>query len=334
MIQNAIKKVIEGKSLTLKEAGDIIDFIADNKALPSQIGAFLTSLKMKGETVDEITGFALKMREKALKINMDEIDTVVDSCGTGGDCSNSFNISTASAILASASGLMVAKHSNFGFTSLCGSSNVVEALKISFTKSPQEITKLLKKNNIVFIHAPYFHKCTQNVNSVRKELGIRTVFNYLGPLTNPVSPTGQVLGVANTEIAQTMAEVLNNLGCKKAMVVCGQDPVIDEISICGKTLVYKLEKGKIEHFEIFPEDFGFTRANIKDIEGGTPETNAKIIKDIFNGVIDGAKLDAVLINTAALLWVGDKTDSIENGIKLAKNLISEGLAKKKLKQIS
>ena len=334
MIVGAIKKISEGKNLTSEEAGDLIDFIAEGKALPSQIGAFLTALKMKGETPDEITGLALKMREKALKIDLSGLKNIVDSCGTGGDCSNTFNISTASAILASASAqfsdFAVAKHSNFGFTSQCGSSNVLEALKISFTKSPEECTKFLKKNSIVFIHAPYFHKCTSNVNSVRKEIGIRTVFNYLGPLTNPASPTGQVLGVSNPALAPKIAEVLNNLGCKKAMVVCGQNPTLDEISICGKTLVYKLEKGKIENYELHPEDFGFNIAKLEDITGGTPDVNAGIIKDIFEGKIDDARLDAVLINTAALLWAGNKVQSIEAGITLATSLISNGLAKEKL----
>ena len=333
MLKEALIKVVDGKNLTSQETSNLIDYLSEGHAAPTLIAAFLTALKMKGETPDEITGFARKMRDKAPKINLDGFDTVVDSCGTGGDHSNTFNISTASAILASSSGLNVAKHSNFGFTSKCGSSNVLESLGIKLVTTPEEVENSLRKTNITFIHAPYFHKCTFYVNTVRKELGIRTVFNFLGPLTNPTKPTGQVLGVACPKLCPKIAETLNNLGCKKAFVVNGQNPTIDEISICGKTLIYKLENGKIEFIEVHPEDFGIKQAKLEELAGGTPEENAKVIEDIFAGKISGARLDAVMLNSAALLWVGNKADSIENGLKLAYELVSSGKALNKLNEL-
>ncbi|OGI26369.1 MAG: anthranilate phosphoribosyltransferase [Candidatus Melainabacteria bacterium RIFOXYA12_FULL_32_12] len=333
MLKTSLKKVVDGKNLTIQEAGDLIDFISEGNALPAQIAAFLTALKMKGETPEEITGFALKMRELVPEINLNGIDMIVDSCGTGGDSANTFNISTASAIVASSSGLHVAKHSNFGFTSKCGSSNVLDALGISLVDTPDSVSDNLKNNNIAFIHAPYFHKCTAQVNDVRKDLGIRTVFNFLGPLTNPTRPTGQVLGVACPKLCPKIAETLKNLGCKKALVVNAQNPAMDEISICGKTLIYKLENGKIESFEIHPEDFGLKIANLKDISGGTPEVNARIIEDIFEGKITDAKLDILLLNSAALLLVGNKTNSLEEGIKSAQDLINSGRTLEKLQEL-
>jgi anthranilate phosphoribosyltransferase len=321
MIKTLIQKLADKKNLSFEESRGVIDFFAEEKATDGQIGAFLTALKLKGETPEEITGFASRMRELAAKVDVSEFENIVDSCGTGGDCSNTFNISTASALLACSSGLAVAKHSNFGFTSKCGSSNVVEALGLNLSKTPEEALKALKENNIAFLHAPYFHKCTASVNPVRKELGIRTVFNFLGPLTNPACPTGQVLGVAVPELCSKMAETLKNLGCKKALVVNGQNPVIDEISLCGKTLVYRLENGVIDNFYLHPSDFGIKEAKLEELAGDAPEVNARIIKDIFSGKITDSRLNAVIINTAGLLWTGNKANSIEEGIKLAFELI-------------
>lgn len=333
MLKSALKKITEEKNLTLQEASEIVDILAEGEASSAQMAALLTALKMKGETPDEITGFAVRMRERALKIDIEGIDTIVDSCGTGGDGSNTFNISTASAIVASSSGLNIAKHSNFGFTSKCGSSNVIDALGITLVKTPEEVTASLKKHNIAFIHAPYFHKSTFYVNPVRKDIGIRTIFNFLGPLTNPTRPTGQVLGVSNSALCHKIAETLKNLGCKKALVVNSPDPLLDEISVCGKTLVYRLDKGQIDFFEIYPSDFGMDLSKLEDISGDTPEINAKIIENIFTGNITGAGLDAVILNTAAILWVGNKADSLENGVKLAKELIEKGQALEKLNRL-
>lgn len=333
MLKRYISKLSEMQNLTLQETSDIIDFISEGKVLPSQIASFLTALKMKGETPQEITGLALKMREKALKINLKNFTTIVDSCGTGGDHSNTFNISTASAILASSCGLNVAKHANIGFTSKCGSSNVIEALGIVPSQNPDEVVKNLKSFNIAFLHAPCFQKTSTYVNPVRKEIGIRTIFNYLGPLTNPARPTGHILGISNPQLAPKIAETLNNLGTKKAMVVTGHNPLIDEISISGKTVVYRLENKKIDCLEIYPEDFGLKSAPLSEIAGGEPDSNAKTIEDIFSGKIDDAKLDIVIFNTAAILWAGEKVGSLELGVKLASELVKSGKGINKLVQL-
>jgi len=333
MLKKYLHKISENQNLTREEAGELIDLMSTGKVPSVQISELLLSLKTKGETVEEITGFAQKMREKAVKINTYGLGNITDSCGTGGDKTNTFNISTASAILAAAAGVNIAKHSNFGFTSKCGSSNVLQSLGIELSKTPEEVEKSLKENNIAFIHAPYFHKCTAHVNSVRKELGIRTVFNLLGPLTNPAFPTGQIIGVPDRELCPKIAEVLKNLDCERALVVSGINPVMDEISICGKTFVSELNKGKIKNFEIHPEDFGLKTANLEAIQGDTAEINAGIIKDIFNGKILGAKLDVVLLNSAAILWAGNRAGSMEEGLKISKEAVESGRAAEKLNKL-
>lgn len=333
MIKEILKKLSLGENLSLSESSALIDVFASGEVTQAQIGACLMGLKQKGETVDEISGFALRMRELAVQINIEGIGPVVDSCGTGGDGANTFNISTASAILASSSGLNVAKHSNYGFTSRSGSSNVLEALCVALENTSFGVENSLKNHNIAFIHAPYFHSSTKTVGPVRKELGFRTVFNYLGPLTNPASPTGQVLGVSNPDMALKLVNVLANLGLRRAFVVCGVDPLLDELSLCGKTHVFRLNADKIDSFEVFPEDFGFKRVSIDELEGGSPDFNAGIIEDILKGVLQGPKRDAVVLNTAALLWTGEKVESIQDGIVLANELIDSGMAYKKLENM-
>ncbi len=333
MLLNALDKTTQKQDLTEREAVELINYISTGKANPFQIGALLTSLKTKGESVEEITGFARCMREKAVKINTYGIENLVDSCGTGGDGIDSFNISTASAIVAAASGLSVAKHTNFSFTSRCGGSNVLESLNIPLLKTPEEVEDSLKSKSIAFIHAPYFHKSTFHVNRVRKEVGIRTIFNFLGPLTNPASPTGQVIGVSSRDMLPKIAAALQNLGCKRAMVVSGIDPVMDEISICGKTLVYELDNKKITSYEITPENLGFNTASIQDIAGESPQVNAKIIEDLFSGNLKGAKLDILLLNSAAVLWSGNRASSLQEGVKLAAEIIKSGRASEKLAEL-
>ena len=333
MIKKYLTKIKQGQTLSAREAGELIDLMSTGEVLPAQIADLLVSLNDKEENSEEIFGFAQRMREKALNINTHGLKNIVDSCGTGGDKTNTFNISTASAILVSAAGVNVAKHSNNGFTSKCGSSNVLQSLGIELLTNPRDVEESLKNNNIAFIHAPYFHKCTAHVNTVRKELGIRTVFNLLGPLTNPAFPTGQVIGVPRKELCPKIAEALKNLGCKKALVVNGLNPVMDEISICGKTFVSRLDGGIIDNFEIHPEDFGIKQAKLEDIQGDTPDINAGIIKDIFNGKISGAKPDIVLLNSAALLWVGNAVNSIEEGLKTATDIIQSGKASDKLNSL-
>lgn len=330
MLKKHLEKIKTGIHLSEAEAAEFIDLAETGNVPPEQIADFLVSLKNKGETINEITGFAKRMREKAVKINTLGLESIIDSCGTGGDKTNTFNISTACAILVASCGVNIAKHSNYSITSKSGSSNVLQALGIELSQTSEEVEKKLKNNNIAFLHAPYFHKCTAHVNSVRKELGIRTVFNILGPLTNPAFPTGQVIGVPDKNLCPVIAQVLKNLGCRKALVVNGLNPVMDEISICGKTFVSQLNNKKIENFEIHPEDFGIKQAKLEDIQGDTPEVNAKIIEDIFSGKILDARLDIVLINSAALLWVGNVVESLEEGIIKARDAVKNGKAAQKL----
>ena len=271
------------------------------------------------------------MREKAVKIDIS--DEVVDSCGTGGDGANTFNISTASAFVVAAAGVKVAKHSNAGFSSKCGSSNVLEALKIPLLQTPEAVKDSLTKHSIAFIHAPYFHNSTRHVNAVRRELGIRTVFNFLGPLSNPARPTGQVIGVSNPEMLPKMIETLRNLGCKRAMTVCGLDPSMDEFSLCGETLVYELKDGEIRDYKVKPEDFGLKTASLEDIEGGMPDENANIIRGIFAGKITGAKKDILVLNSAAVLLVGNRAETLEEGVRLANEVITSGKALNKLEEL-
>lgn len=332
MIVKAIKKICEKKDLSFEEAVELIDIFSTGRATQGQIGAFLTAIAIKGTSAEEMTGFVTRIREKALRIELD-VENLVDSSGTGGDFANTFNISTAAAIVTASSGLCVAKHSNSSITSQCGSSNLIEALGIGLVRTPEAAINQVKKNNITFIHSPFFNKATACVNSVRKEIGIRTVFNFIGPLVNPSFPTGQVLGVSSPVMAPIMAEVLNNLGLKKALVVHGADPLIDEINICGETKIYKIENGNIDCFSIFPEDFGIKRAKIEDLKGSTPDENANLIREIFEGKVNGPCLDAVLINSAAMLWVGNQVKNLEEGYKMASGLIESGRTFKKLNDL-
>ena len=329
MIKEVIKKLSENKNLTFDESRNLIDYISDGNATPGQIGAFLTAITMKKPTVDEMAGFSSRMREKA-NIIKHGYDNVVDSCGTGGDCANTFNISTAASILTSSAGLKVAKHSNFGITSICGSSNVLQSLGVKLVETPEAAKNQLNYKGITFIHSPFFHKSTASVNPIRKEIGLRTVFNFIGPLVNPAFPTGQVLGVSSHEMCPIIIEVLRTLGVKKALVVHGLDPVIDEISICSESLVFKLENEKIEKLILKPEDLGIKTADIKLLKGSTPDENALKIKDILSGNIKGPARDAVLANTAGLLWTGNKVSSLQEGVEYAANLVNSGQAREKL----
>ncbi len=333
MFINIIKKLLNHKDLTIEESKNVIEIIATEEISDVQIAAFLTLLKYKGETIEEISGLAQGLREKAEKINISKDKIIVDSCGTGGDQANTFNISTAASIIAAAAGICVAKHSNFSLTSKCGSSNVLQALGINLSKTSKEVENDFNNKNIAFIHAPYFHKATSRVHPVRKNLGFRTIFNFLGPLTNPTFPTGQVLGVSDLDMCSKMIEVLKILGCKKALVVNSQNPIIDEISICGKTDIYKLENNKIERFEIHPEDFDIKTATLESISGGTPDENAEIIKNIFSGRLKGPKLDILVLNAAALLWVGEKVLSIQEGVLMVYNLIENRVVYNKLQEL-
>ncbi|MBT3320562.1 MAG: anthranilate phosphoribosyltransferase, partial [Clostridia bacterium] len=296
MITYAIKKIIGGESLTKKQAAIVMGGIMNGEATPAQIGGILVALRMKGETEDEITGFAQTMREMSERISP-KAKPMIDTCGTGGDSSGTFNISTAAAFVVSAAGIAVAKHGNRSVSSKCGSADVLEALGVKIDLSPQAATRCIDGIGIGFMFAPRFHQAMKHAAVPRKQMGVRTVFNILGPLTNPAGAQYQLLGVYDEKLTQLMARVLNNLGTKRAMVVHGSDG-IDEITISGKTKVSELKNGKVSTFEIAPEDFGIERADLAAVKGGDSERNAKIIRAVLAGE-QGARSDIVAMNAGA-----------------------------------
>ena len=333
MIKQILKKLSQSQNLSYDETKTFIELVAIGEATPAQIGAFILGLTAKSPTVKELTGIVTKLREFAIKVELPN-KNIACSCGTGSDNSGSFNISTASAILASSDNeTIITKHANCAISSKCGSSNVLEELGIKLAKNPEEARKQVEKHNITFLHSPFFNTAISKINPIRQELGMRTLFNFTGPLINPAFPTGQAFGASSVTMAEKMIEVLKNTGSKKVMIFTGIDPKIDEISICGETKVFKLTNGIIEKFSIFPEDFGLKRAQLEDLKGANTKENASIIKDIFQGKIQGAKLDIVAINTAALFWAADKVQKLEDGLYLSYNLIEQGLASKKLEEL-
>ncbi|MCH7553216.1 MAG: anthranilate phosphoribosyltransferase [Chloroflexi bacterium] len=326
MIKQTIETLIEGQDLSQETAQRAMEFIMTGEATPAQLAAFLTALRMKGETVDEITGFARAMRKAAIPVNVD--GPVIDTCGTGGDGSGSYNISTASAIVAAAAGIRVAKHGNRSASSKCGSADVLEALGVRIAVTPEQAQQCLEKVGIAFLFAQAFHPAMRHVAPVRSELGIRTVFNILGPLANPARATRQVLGVASAELAPKMAGILQQLGVEKALVVHGADG-LDEISLSGPTLVYEVDGDEIRQYAVSPEELGLPMADRSTLAGGDKETNAEILRALFRGET-GPKRDALLANAAAALYVGGKTTSLIDGVRAAAEVIDSGAALRKL----
>lgn len=328
---DAIRKIVEGKNLTRQEAALTMDTIMNGQATPSQIAAFITALRMKGETVDEITGCAEKMREHATNI-FPKQKNLVDTCGTGGDVSGTFNISTVTALVAAGAGVPIAKHGNRSVSSKCGSADVLEALGVKIDLEPKQVEACISEIGIGFIFAPKFHKAMRFAMPSRKEIGIRTVFNILGPLTNPANASAQILGVFNPDLTEMMAKVLGNLGVKQALIVHGMDG-LDEISISEKTKVSHLKNGKVENYFIKPEDFGIHKAKKQDIKGGSANENAKIAIEILKGAEKGPKRNIVLLNAAAAIFVGGKAKDLKEGFKLAAESIDSGEANKKLEEL-
>ncbi|HEY9059475.1 MAG TPA: anthranilate phosphoribosyltransferase [Pseudobacteroides sp.] len=330
MIQEAIKKLILPVDLTEAEVIDTMNSIMEGNATPAQIGSFITALRVKGETVEEITGCARVMRDKAERFFPD-LDYFIDTCGTGGDGSNSFNISTASALVASAGGVPVAKHGNRSVSSMTGCADVLEALGVNINITSEQAKKCIEDIGICFMFAPAFHKSMKYAAGPRKELGIRTIFNVLGPLTNPAGAKGQVMGVFDNKLTETLARVLLKLGTERAMVVHGMDGM-DEITITDSTMVSEVKAGSVISYEIDPEDFGLKKCSKDELMGGDAKANSEIILSIFNGE-KGPKRDIVLLNSAAALYVGKKVRSIGEGIKLASQIIDSGSANDKLQQL-
>ena len=328
MIKEAILKVVNGNDLNTKEAYGAMDEIMSGEASEVQMSAYLTALSMKGETIEEITASTKAMRAHCVKLLNDE--EVLEIVGTGGDGSNTFNISTTSSIVISAAGVPVAKHGNRSASSKCGAADVLEALGVNIYIEPEKSLKILKEINLCFLFAQNYHLAMKFVAGVRKELSIRTIFNILGPLTNPAGATMQVLGVYDESLVKPLCEVLKNVGVKSALSVYGQDG-LDEISVSDKTSVCELRGGRLKCYEIAPEDFGMGRCSKEDLVGGNHRENAEITLSILNGQ-KGPKRNAVVLNSAAALYVAGKADSIEDGVRLASEIIDSGRAKKQLEK--
>ncbi len=326
MIKEAIQKVVTGKNLTFDEAEQVMDEIMGGEASQIQMSAYLTALSLKGETIDEITASASGMRRHCIRL-LHDMD-VLEIVGTGGDKSNSFNISTTSALVVSAAGVPVAKHGNRAASSKCGAADVLEALGVDITIPPEKSTQLLEKIGICFLFAQNYHIAMKYVAPVRKELGIRTVFNILGPLSNPAGANMQLLGVYEEELVEPMAHVLSQLGVKNAMVVYGTDG-LDEISMSAPTSVCEVRNGSFRKYVIEPEQFGMKKCRKEELTGGTPEENAKITRAILSGE-KGPKTDAVILNSAAALYVADPDLTMEEAVKKVKEVIDSGKASEQL----
>lgn len=328
MIKEAILKLSKKENLNYEEAKDVMNEIMSGKATAVQMSSYLTALSMKGETIEEITGSAAGMRANCIKLlhNMEVLEIV----GTGGDNSNSFNISTASAIVIAAGGVAVAKHGNRAASSKCGAADVLEELGININISPEKSREILSKINICFLFAQNYHIAMKYVAPVRKELGIRTVFNILGPLSNPAGANIELMGVYDESLIEPLAKVMQNLGVKRGMVVYGTDK-IDEISMSSETKVCEiLDKENLKSYTISPKDFGYDFCDKKELEGGSVKENAEIIRNIFNLKDNGAKRKAVCMNAGAGFYIAKKVKNIKEGIQMAENLIDEKKAFEKL----
>ena len=326
MIKEAISLLVKGNDLTTEMMTAVMEEIMTNEATDAQKASFLTALAMKGETIDEITAAAKVMRSHCERF-LNDMD-VLEIVGTGGDGSNTFNISTLSAIVASAAGIPVAKHGNRAASSKCGTADCLEALGVKIDIAPALSAQLLKDIDICFLFAQKYHTAMRFVGGVRKEMGIRTLFNILGPLANPAGANMQLLGVYSEDLIEPLAHVLCNLGVKRAMVVYGTDS-IDEISLSAPTKVCEFRGNNFKTYEITPEQYGFTRCAKEDLVGGTPEDNAKIALDILNDQ-PGPKLDAVLLNAGAAIYIASDNITMEDAIAKARVLIESGAAKKQL----
>jgi anthranilate phosphoribosyltransferase len=326
-VKEAIRKVIVKKDISQKDAYEVALSIMSGKATDAQIAALITALRMKGETVDEITGFVKAMRAKVKKIKTTK-KHLVDTCGTGGDGAGTFNISTISAIVSAGAGCVVAKHGNRGVSSKCGSADLLKELGIRIDNKPVKIEKCIKEAGVGFLFAPLLHPAMKYAIGPRREMGVRTIFNILGPLTNPANAKRQLLGVYDKKLTTPIANVLANLKSVHCMVVHGEDG-LDEITTTGKTYVSELKNGKVTEYTISPEDFGMTRRIPEDLKGGTPEINAKIALNLLRGGT-GGKREITLLNSGAAIYVAGKAKSLAEGIEKAKESIDSGKALKKL----
>jgi anthranilate phosphoribosyltransferase len=327
MIREAIQALVSGNSLTFEQAAGAMEEIMSGEATPAQIAAFVTALRIKGETIDEIAGLASVMRARATPVVV--TPPVVDTCGTGGDNTSTFNISTAAAFVAAGSGLKVAKHGNRAMSSHCGSADVLEALGVKIDLRAKAVAKCLETVGIGFMFAPIFHPAMKYAAAPRREIGIRTVFNILGPLTNPARAESQVIGVASEELGNKIAAVLHLLDTRHSLVVHSLDGM-DEISITGRSLVWEVNQtGVLPVKEVSPHHFGFNKAKLAEIKGGTPEENAEMVRRILGGE-KGPRRDVVVMNAAAALVAGNRAPNFKEGARIAEEAIDSGQALEKL----
>ena len=329
MIREAIDAVVSGRSLAMEDAAAVMREIMEGEATPGQLGALLAALRIKGETAEEIAGFATVMREKAVRVNVD--GPVVDTVGTGGDGHDTFNISTATAFVAAGAGLKVAKHGNRAASSACGAADVLEALGVKFDLPPEGVERCINEVGFGFMFAPAYHAATRHAAPVRREIGIRTVFNILGPLTNPAGAQYQLVGVAYPELGQTVAEVLRLLGSHHAIIVHG-DGGLDEITLSGDTDVWEMQGDEVRSWKLTVADTGLPEHPIEDIRGGSKEENAATMRRLFKGEL-GPVRDFVLVNSAAVLLVGGLVQSIREGVDKAAQTIDSGAARGKLEAL-
>lgn len=331
MIKEAIGTLVAGKDLTYEEAYFVMGEIMGGEATPAQISAFLTALRLKGETADEIAGLASVMRSKATPVRVN--GPAIDIVGTGGDGVGTFNVSTAAAFVVAGAGLKVAKHGNRAMSSQCGSADILEALGVNISLSAESVAECIENTGIGFMFAQAFHPAMKHAAPVRKEIGIRTVFNILGPLTNPAQVEYILLGVPSEEVGEKIAAVLKRLGIKHGLVIYGKDG-LDEISISGKSVIWDVTKDKVSSpYEVSPKDFGFTKADIGEIKGGTPQENAAVLLRILEGEKSPLS-NMVVMNAAAGLVAGNAATDLKQAVKLAEASISSGKAKEKLERLS
>jgi anthranilate phosphoribosyltransferase len=325
-VKGILNRLVEKENLSFEETKELFNAIMEGKLTDIQIAGILVALRAKGETVDEIAGAASVMREKSLKVPLpEEIKSrIVDTCGTGGDLKGTFNISTTVAFVVASCGVPVAKHGNRSVSSKCGSADILEALGVKIDLAPSQVAECIKETNFGFMFAPRFHPAMANVIKPRRELGIRTIFNLLGPMTNPAGARKQLMGVFSEELTEKLAEVLLRLGAERAFVVYGKDGM-DEITLCDSTRVTEVLHGKVRSYEISPEDFGLKRASLEELLGGNSlQENKDIVLKILRGEEKGAKRDVVLLNSAFALLVADRVKSVEEGIELARKSLEDG----------
>lgn len=327
-MKDCLKKLMAKEDLSFGEISDVVSKIAHNEVSDAQIAAFLVGITSKGVSKDEFYAFARAMRNFAVRLKTDKY--VVDACGTGADMSKSVNVSTSASIVANACGVNVIKQTNSSITSACGSTDFLSALGIEISRSSNKALENFDNDGITFVHSPYFNNFAKVNNPIRQQIGIKTIFNYLGPLINPSFPDAQLLGVSSNEMCDKMAYALMKLGTDRALVVNGLNPNLDEISICSETRVLELKNGEISEFTFTPEQFGFERADLKDIQGGNGIDNARIITEIFKGERKGAMKDIIILNAGAMVYLSGIKPTIEAGIQLAKEAVESGCVYKKL----